>query len=480
MCRDLRTAIYEANTEKIETDSKLTGIEQNIKRLSDEQPLIAGEIDSLEEQISQSVKRQYQSNQKLQELEAVNAQRNAHIQELETGFAERKKQQQSATDRRTLLRIELGQVGEQRKASKQAIAGLQSQLQHLQTSIASAQTQINESGEQITETRRDILNCETAVSELFVEKERCAQESRALHAKAEQLLLQRSQTEQLLREKRTEQAEVEEQVHQVKLQLSQLEVKKTQMSERVQEELQIDLAEAYKNYQQEDIDWEGVREKIAELRGKIERLGNVNLDAIAQQEQLEQRNEFLSSQVEDLNKSKTQLHQLINRINRESKEKFRITFEQVRGNFQQIFRKLFGGGKADIFLEDAEDILESGIEIVAKPPGKEPRTISLLSGGEKAMTALALLFAVFKTKPSPFCLLDEVDATLDEANNERFNMIVCEFQKNSQFLIVTHAKRTMSIAEELIGVTMQTQGVSKKISVKFEPAKRDEETAAVA
>jgi len=171
------------------------------------------------------------------------------------------------------------------------------------------------------------------------------------------------------------------------------------------------------------------------------------------------------------------LEQLINRINKESREKFEITFEQIRDKFQQLFRKLFGGGKADIILENPEDILESGIEIVARPPGKETRTISLLSGGEKTMTAIALLFSVFKSKPSPFCVLDEVDAALDEANNERFNLIVQDFQKQSQFVIITHSKRTMSIADVLYGITMQTQGVSKKISVQFDGVDVDSETA---
>ena len=208
-----------------------------------------------------------------------------------------------------------------------------------------------------------------------------------------------------------------------------------------------------------------------------ESLGNVNVDAIEKQSELEERYEFLAGQSEDLNKSKTQLEQLISRINKESKEKFSVTFEEARKNFHELFRKLFGGGKADIFLEDPHDILECGIEIIARPPGKETRSISLLSGGEKSLTALALLFAIFKTKPSPFCFLDEVDAALDEANIERFNMIVQEFQKNSQFIIITHSKRTMSIVDVLFGITMQTQGVSKKISVMFDEADTELEAA---
>jgi chromosome segregation protein len=205
-----------------------------------------------------------------------------------------------------------------------------------------------------------------------------------------------------------------------------------------------------------------------ELRGKIERLGNVNIDAIDEQKNLEERHDFLSTQVEDLTKSKAQLQQLIARLNKISREKFIETFEQIRTNFQQIFRKLFGGGKADIVLEESDDVLEAGIEVIARPPGKETRSISLLSGGEKSMTALALLFAVFRTKPSPFCFLDEVDAALDEANNERFDLLLKEFQKDTQFIVITHAKRTMSIADVLLGITMQAQGVSKKIAVRFD------------
>jgi chromosome segregation protein len=316
------------------------------------------------------------------------------------------------------------------------------------------------------------------VSELFVEKEKNQSASGRLQEKNEKLLEEQKQTEQLIRRKRAEQSEIESAIGELKIELSQLEVKGQGLVERVQDELQIDLVEAYKNYEESHVDWDRVREEIAELRGKIERLGNVNVDAIAEQDDLEKRNDFLSSQVEDLNKSKAQLQQLINRLNKKSREKFRETFEEIRVHFQQIFRKLFGGGKADIVLEDAEDILEAGIEIIARMPGKEAMSISLLSGGEKALTAIALLFSVFKIKPSPFCFLDEVDATLDEANNERFNMLLREFQKDSQFVVITHSKRTMSIAEVLFGITMQTRGVSKKISVRFDQV--DEETAAVA
>jgi chromosome segregation protein len=291
------------------------------------------------------------------------------------------------------------------------------------------------------------------------------------------MIRQKAETEDLLKQKRAEQAEVEQQMHEVQLELSQLAVRDEDLTQRVLEELRIDIAEAYENFEQTDVNWDAIREEIGDLRGKIERLGNVNVDAIAEQEELERRFDFLATQVEDLAKSKTQLEQLIARIDKDSTEKFQVTFEEVRANFQVIFRKLFGGGKADILLEDPGNILDCGIEILAKPPGKETRSLSLLSGGEKTMTAIALLFAIFKTKPSPFCVLDEVDAALDEANNERFNMIVREFQKKSQFVIITHSKRTMSIADVLFGVTMQIQGVSKKISVQFDSTDTESDAA---
>ena len=480
LCQDLRTAVYEANTEKMQATSKLAVIEQGIKQLSQEQPLIAGEIGLLEEQITESVQKEYDSKQKLQELEAVNQQRTARIKELEAKFAEAKTQQQSQTELLTDLKVAIGQTTEQAKSLKQIIVSLEGQVQANRTAAEAAQQEILHSTSEIQNLSRDILNCESAVSELFVQKEQGQKSSKLLYEEIERLTEEQKRIEEVVRLKGGEKTQIDQQVGQFKIELSQVELKRQNLVEKVQQELQIDLAEAYKNYTGQQVDWDKIREEIGDLRGKIERLGNVNVDAIAEQEGLEKRHEFLSTQVEDLNKSKAQLQQLISRLNKNSREKFSQTFEQIRVHFQQIFRKLFGGGRADIVLEDSEDILEAGIEVIARPPGKETRSISLLSGGEKSMTAIALLFAIFKTKPSPFCFLDEIDAALDEANNERFNLLLREFVKDSQFIIITHSKRTMSIAEELFGITMQTQGVSKKISVRFDQYEAEPETAAVA
>jgi len=228
------------------------------------------------------------------------------------------------------------------------------------------------------------------------------------------------------------------------------------------------------------IDWDATAKEIEELKGKIARLGNVNLDAIQEQDDLEDRHEELLAQVADIEQAKAALEKLIKQIDDDSRRRFESTFNEVKENFagnDGLFRKLFGGGRADVILQPDEegrvDLLESGIEIMAKPPGKEPRSISQLSGGEKTMTALALLMAIFKSRPSPFCILDEVDAALDEANVERFTRIVHGFLDRSHFIIITHHKRTMQSCDLLYGITMQERGVSKRVAVNFDQVSSD-------
>jgi chromosome segregation protein len=177
--------------------------------------------------------------------------------------------------------------------------------------------------------------------------------------------------------------------------------------------------------------------------------------------------------LQDLVEAKQTLEEIIRKINSESRRLFQETFETIRKNFQELFRQVFGGGEGDIILEDPNDVLDCGIDIAARPPGKELRSISLLSGGEKTMTAIALIMAIFKSKPSPFCILDEVDAALDEANVERFTAVVKAFQHTTQFIMITHHKRSMTVADVLYGVTMEESGISKRMSVRFEDVSDD-------
>jgi chromosome segregation protein len=208
------------------------------------------------------------------------------------------------------------------------------------------------------------------------------------------------------------------------------------------------------------------RQREAEkVRKSLQSLGDVNLGAIEEHEELAERFRFLSEQKEDLEGTIASLREAISRINRTSRKRFRETFELVRKHFEENFPRLFDGGKASLELTEAEDILEAGVDIMAQPPGKRLQNVNLLSGGEKTMTALALLVAVFQVRPSPFFLLDEVDAALDDANVGRFNQLITEMAAQSQFVVITHNKRTIEVADVLYGVTMEQRGVSKLVSV---------------
>jgi len=231
---------------------------------------------------------------------------------------------------------------------------------------------------------------------------------------------------------------------------------------------EVDIDDVVIPGQEAEPDWAFVMEVVYELRQKLEGIGPVNLDAIQEFEELEERHNFLETQHGDLVKSKEELLQVIAKINETTKTMFSETFQLVRGFFQNNFKELFGPqAKADLMLIDEGDPLESGIEIIAKPPGKKLQTISLLSGGERSMTAVALLFSIYQVKPSPFCVLDELDAPLDETNIGRFLKMLDNFIDNSQFIIVTHNKRTMSRADVIYGVTMQEFGVSKPVGVRM-------------
>ncbi|HEX6216906.1 MAG TPA: hypothetical protein VFZ38_18850, partial [Vicinamibacterales bacterium] len=208
-------------------------------------------------------------------------------------------------------------------------------------------------------------------------------------------------------------------------------------------------------------------EAIAELREKIDRMGPVNMMAIEQSKELEERHGFLSTQRQDLVESIAQTNEAINKIDETTHARFREAFTAINANFQETFSTLFGGGKAGITLLDDSDPLESGIDIVAQPPGKRLQSVMLLSGGEKALTAIALMFGIFRYKPSPFCLLDEIDAPLDDANIGRFVEMLRSMLDRTQFIIITHNRKTMEIANRLYGVTMEEPGVSKLISIQL-------------
>jgi chromosome segregation protein len=216
-----------------------------------------------------------------------------------------------------------------------------------------------------------------------------------------------------------------------------------------------------------DVNINTISQEIERLKEKLDSYGTVNLVAIEEYDELKKRYDFLSQQQSDLLTAKESLHQAILKLNRTTRQMFLETFEKVREEFRNYFRLLFNGGDAQVFLLDEHDPLDSGIEIICRPPGKKLQNVLLLSGGEKSLSAIALIFAIFKVKPSPFCVLDEIDAALDEANVDRFSKILQEFAKESQFIVITHNKKTIVNADVMYGITMQESGISKIVSVKF-------------
>ncbi len=465
--QELRAAIYESSTAKVEANATLQKIAESVDRLQHEQPLVAGEVTQIEQQIDEALAVSESGSRSLQALEQENQQRERNVQHhqdrMEAVLVERREIQEKLTQ----ARVDEGQMAEKRKAATDRIHALRRAIQQLQESISSAQDDMERYERHVKEAKETAEVGQASVASLTENIMQLEGRSSRLRNDRETLRLDLDGRTQAIKTARTSLTEMEAELHQHEMTLAESKVRRDDLIARVREEMHVDLVERYAEYEHSEQDWEQVESEIAELRQKMDRLGNVNLDAIDEMRELEERHAFLTGQCTDLREAQRQLQQLIDQLNTESEQRFREAFDSIRGHFQTLFRKLFGGGRADIVLEDPDDILECGIEIVAQPPGKELQSISLMSGGEKSMTAIALLMSVFKNRPAPFAFLDEVDAALDEANNDRFNRIVREFVNDSQFIIITHSKRTMTIADRLYGITMQEPGVSTRVSVQL-------------
>jgi chromosome segregation protein len=489
----LRNTVYQANTAKVQLTSQMAQTSDKQNSLRREEPLLDRELATLLEHAGRLTSDEQQLTQQKSSLDAQQAQCEKTVQELTVAEQTLAEELKTVGESLTAARVELGQVQEKQLASQQQVQRQTSARAEMSQQVA----RIKSSIESVIARRSDVeqeLEAATQAEKVLEQKQAAyAQQIEAIAGRASAAAEAVAELSAKVDERRTQHGDIERQLHQVQIKAGELKVRLETLVSRTLEELQLDLPARYADFTaQTDIDWNAIAEEIKELREKIQRLGNVNLDAITELDELEQRQNFLATQLTDLSSSKKQLEELIDTINKESGIRFEQTFAAVREHFQGMFRKLFGGGKADVYLEteleDATpaepivgpdgqmivpqkkkiDPLDAGIEIIARPPGKQPATISQLSGGEKTMTCIALLMSIFKSKPSPFCILDEVDAALDEANNQRFNMIVQEFLDLSQFIVITHSKRTMQIADVLYGVTMQEHGVSKRVAVKFD------------
>ncbi len=359
----------------------------------------------------------------------------------------------------------------EQKAKKE---GLNKEIGFLEKNLDESSRRLTEADEEKERLRSDFRDNTSEIDRLKVRTEKIASERSGLvsdidgkEKHLDDLKGDLEEKESIVRRVEETAGAIKEKLDNLRMEIREVDVREQGLVERSREELDINL-ETAADRDEEDFDPAAMDREIQEIRQKIARLGNVNLEAVSELDKVVERHGHLAEQRDDLVEARKSLQNLITELNKESRQRFTETFELVKSHFNGIFRKLFHGGRADINLKEGEDVLESGIEIMAGPPRKDVRSISLLSGGERSLTAVALLFALFKARPSPFCILDEVDAALDETNIERFCSLLGEFRKNSQFMIVTHSKRTMAHADVLYGVTMEEGGVSKFISMKLE------------
>ena len=362
------------------------------------------------------------------------------------------------------IKVQIASLKGKKENTLTEINRLELQQDNHRHQIRKRENDTEESQQKIDETQQTIKIIEKGILHDVREKDRLEEEvitdEENLREKEESVKEMEKESKDLSRNIQ----ELTETISKIELKQSEIKIQRAHIEERTFEDFNVGLTELL-NRPAEEFDVKEVEQATRELKEKIGRMGEVNLAALSDFRTTNERYLFLKTQQDDLADSIHLLHQTIERINRTTKQRFLDTFEKVNEKFKETFAHLFRGGKAELSLTDKSNPLESGVEISANPLGKRMQNLTLLSGGEKAMTAIALVFSVFKVRPSPFCLLDEVDAPLDEANVVRFQEMLKQMSENTQFILITHNQKTMSFADVLYGITMEERGVSKAVSV---------------
>ncbi len=512
--RALKSSLEKLDTEiaevreqvKSETSSQKSA-DKAIQKLIGENSELASSLSELKAQTSNSEKQLKHYRSELKKTEAEYDDANSQLQAASLKIATDRdslgKQELQVAALNQLINGDQDVLGETEKlrkelerkstASKVQLAKWEQQLHDLEQRRGQALTQADDQSQQLEQIQQQIdadqvarktatENIESAnktLAELKVQQDSLADELETLTKKRLEADAERRKVAMELTEQRDGLRLIEEKAHQAKLQIDQLTMQRQQLAERLQEDYGIEIAtseleETLTSLTDENLQKrEEIDAEISTLRKKLGQIGSVNIDSLVELEDLEARYTKMDGQYQDLVQAKETLEKIIVRINADSRKLFVETLEAIRQNFQKLFRQTFGGGHADIILEEGVDPLEAGVEIIATPPGKPEFNNSLLSGGEKALTAVSLLMAIFQFRPSPFCVLDEVDAPFDEANIGRFIDVLKSFLGWTKFVIVTHSKKTMTAATTLYGITMQESGVSKRVSVRFEDVSED-------
>ena len=463
--KELNSKLQEIEIEYATEKQKVLSIETSIEKIEKRIKTLREEKETIENQIKEANSIIENDNKQIEELTIKIEELSKYIQE----YAENNKENQKYIDDLnfdiTNLKISVSSFDE----SENSILEIQERINQ---EIENNKNSIKDKTEQIEKIKQDNFNLEENIKEILEKIENIKETVKNSGSKIEELKQERSQKSEVLSKQEEQITEKFNVIEDLKAQLVKIDVKKTKIQEDINsiinkmwEEYEL-TPNAVENYEKPN-NISATQKEVNRLRNEIKEIGSVNIDSIEEYKNLKDRYDFMSEQRLDLETTMNKLRKIISEMTQIMKEQFKEKFKVINKNFDEVFKELFGGGKAELKLEDEEKILECDIEITAQPPGKKLQSMTLLSGGEKALTAIALLFAILKINPAPFCVLDEIEAALDDVNVYRYAEYLKKFAKDTQFLVITHRKGTMEVADTVYGVTMEENGISKLLSMKL-------------
>ena len=465
---------YQLELEISQRKNQVYNIQKELERINEESGIVLLELSEVEKELqnlrekkTSFLKEDKDLEDKIKIEEEIIRKENEEINSLDM-------ERETCLLEITQIKTEKSSIEESLKKEDQTLRVLQENLKETEIRIKDYQNEILECEKRIKELDLNLNNLDASDKELLIEKSAKIEEAKIKNLKLQEYTQRLEDFKNSIEELRNQIQDINNRINDLKLQIQDIDFKISNIKERLNQTYQIQLDEK-ETLLPEEYNEESLLLEIDKFKQKLSSLGTVNLVAIEEYDEFKKRYDFLTQQQQDLIKAKESLYEAIQKINRTAKNLFLDTFKLINQEFKNYFRLLFCGGEADLFLLQENDPLESGVEIIARPPGKKLQNISLLSGGEKALCAIAIIFAIFKVKPSPFCILDEVDAALDEANISRYANLLDDFSKTAQFIVITHNKKTLLNADVMYGITMEESGVSKIVSVKFKDMNKEKD-----
>jgi len=467
----LRTTQQAQEKEALALDHEMRKLADELARTGSRLSVARLELERLGQERERSSSQRERSQAAWEERERVRVEQEQALEASRRELEGLKAEVSRVTEEHSALRVELAGLEERRRAERTAMARIEGQAREVAARSQEIARDLERLGVERARLLASNIELDARVGQLSQEREQAETAVNELAQRETSIRAELAAIEETLKRLRAEVQEAQEKRSQIEVELvkRQAELKYLDETSRKELDLAVEALASDEDIALDDEALAEVESKYQEVRRRIEALGPVNPEALAEYQQAQQRYEFLNTQRQDLLDSIRDTEKVILEIDTESKKRFSEAFTAVNAHFREIFVTLFSGGVGEMRLTDESNAAESGIDIVASPPGKRLQNVLLLSGGEKALTALALLMAIFKYQPSPFCILDEVDAPLDEPNIQRLTRLIAEMARQTQFIVITHAKRTMEAAQSLYGVTMQEPGVSKLVSVKINP-----------